>query len=190
MLATGPVGSAIRYNPGPQHSQFNQSLAKDMPSIEQFAEFSGNHVLLTTALLGSFMLLIFSEFQRKSRALSDVSAQTVIGLMNSDAVVIDTRSVEQFKKGHLVGARNFPGKDLAADDARLQSIKESPIVIVCDTGMQGARIAAALRKNGIEQAFSLKGGVAAWQQENLPLVAERKEKKDKKKSKRKNAKNA
>ncbi len=150
-----------------------------MPSVEQLAEFAGNHAILSTALIGSFMLLVFSEFQRKSRALSDVPSETVIALMNSNATVLDLRSAEQFRKGHLTGARNLEG-DVTADDSRIAAMKDKTLVIVCDTGMVSARTAAKLRKAGFDNTFSLKGGLAAWQQSNLPLVSDRKDKQGKK----------
>lgn len=158
-----------------------------MPSVEQLAEFAGNHNILSIALIGSFMLLIFSEFQRKSRALSDVPPATIIALMNSNATVLDLRSAEQFKRGHLTGARNMEG-DVSPEDARIVSLKEQTLVVVCDTGMVSARTAAKLRKAGFDNTFSLKGGLAAWQQGNLPLVSERKEKNKKKGGKKNKAK--
>jgi rhodanese-related sulfurtransferase len=43
-------------------------------------------------------------------------------------------------------------------------------LLVCDNGARSAECAAKLRKDGIENVYSLKGGVSAWQQENLPIV--------------------
>ena len=147
-----------------------------MPPIEQFAEFAGNHVLLTTGLIGSLMLLIFTEIQRKTRALTDVPPQTAVALMNNDAKVIDVRSAERFKAGHLVGAENLDASALAPDSAKLKALAGKPVLIVCDNGINSGKLAASLRKAGAETVFSLKGGLAAWRQENLPLIAPRKEK--------------
>ncbi len=179
------VASAILASSKVDATNASQKAESRMPSIDQFAEFAGNHTILSTALIGSFMLLIFTEVQRKTRALSDIGPQAVVALMNANATVIDMRPAEQFRKGHLTGAKNFEGAKLSADDPRLQSLKEQTIVVVCDVGMSAARTAVALRKAGFENAFSLKGGITAWQQENLPLIANRKEKGAKGKGKKK-----
>jgi rhodanese-related sulfurtransferase len=45
-------------------------------------------------------------------------------------------------------------------------------LLVCDSGARSAALVAQLRKQGLENVFSLKGGLAAWQQENLPVVSD------------------
>jgi len=151
-----------------------------MPPIEQFTEFASNHMLLVSALAGGVLLLIFSELQRKTRGMVDLPPQDVVRLMNADAQVIDVRSVESYQKGHLVNARNLPLEKIVAGGEELSDLKDKPTITVCDNGYAGAKAANALRKAGFENAFSLKGGIAAWQQENLPLVTKKKVKKQKK----------
>ena len=48
--------------------------------------------------------------------------------------------------------------------------KEQPVVLVCRTGMQSADAAKKLVKAGFAKVYWLDGGVAAWQQADLPLV--------------------
>ena len=152
-----------------------------MPSIEQLAEFSANHVFLVSALAGGILLLLFSEVQRKARGMVDLPPQDVVRLMNADAEVIDVRNAESFKKGHLVNARNVPLEQIVQDSEKISSTTDKALVAVCDNGYAAAKAATAMRKAGYEKAFSLKGGLAAWQQENLPLVTEKKKQKKKNK---------
>ena len=49
--------------------------------------------------------------------------------------------------------------------------KKRGVLVVCDTGTVSHSCAEALQKAGLEGAFSLRGGLAAWQRENQPLVA-------------------
>ncbi len=159
-----------------------------MPSFEQFVEFANNHPLLSVGVIGSALLLIFTEIQKKARAISDISPQTAVAIMNQKAKVLDLRTPEVFQRGHLVGAKNVLPSDVSAGSAAVSGLGEQPVLFVCDTGMQSSKLAATLRKSAGLNSFSLKGGVAAWQAENLPLVGGKKEKLPK--SKRKKDKSA
>ena len=69
-------------------------------------------------------------------------------------------------------AVNIPPDELAAKaETRLK--KKRPVLLVCDTGAQSGRLVSTLRKAGFENAWSLDGGLAAWQRDNLPVVANR-----------------
>ena len=46
-------------------------------------------------------------------------------------------------------------------------------MLVCDNGSASGRLAQELRKKGSEQVFSLKGGLSAWQRDNLPVIVGR-----------------
>ena len=156
-----------------------------MPPLSQFAEFAGNHPVIVSGLLGSLILLIFSEFSRKARALIDLPPAEVVRLVNQNGIVIDARTEQQFDKGHLAGAQHIPASELTPDSDKLKRYKDKPVVIVCETGMASSRLAGSLRKQGFADVFSLKGGLDAWQRDSLPLVAERKEKKSKQKKNKK-----
>ena len=66
-------------------------------------------------------------------------------------------------------------RNLAAHSALLAPFSltknKKGTVLVCENGASSAECAARLRKQGIDNVFSLKGGVMAWQQENLPIVS-------------------
>ena len=44
------------------------------------------------------------------------------------------------------------------------------MVLVCRTGQTAGAAAKRLKKAGFEKVYVLDGGVAAWQQADLPLV--------------------
>ncbi|MEM1263474.1 MAG: rhodanese-like domain-containing protein [Pseudomonadota bacterium] len=154
-----------------------------MPSFSQFAEFATNHPILASGLFGSLLILVFSEITRKARALVDLSSADVVRLMNGDGLVVDARSEEAYAKGHLAGARHIPAADIAPDNKKFKRLTDKPVIIVCDSGMASGKLANTLRKQGLTDVFSLRGGLEAWQRDSLPLVAERKEKKNKNKKK-------
>lgn len=145
--------------------------------MDRYLEFAANHVLLTTGLVLSFFMLVFSELQRKARNLTSVEPAEVVKLINADAVVVDLRSPEAFAKGHIVNAKNIPIDELDAQRNKLESMKAQAIVAVCDAGTTANRAIERLRKAGIEKVYGLRGGMSAWSQAGLPVVGGKKLKK-------------
>ncbi|MEO0997398.1 MAG: rhodanese-like domain-containing protein [Pseudomonadota bacterium] len=151
-----------------------------MPPFEQFVEFASNHPVLSSAVVASMLLVVFTELNRKAGQLANLEPADAVRLMNNDAVVVDTRAAEQYRKGHLPGAKALAADQLAPGSDKLKAYEGRPVLIVCDNGMASGRLAKQLRKSGRDDVFSLKGGVAAWQSDNLPLVTEKKAAKGKK----------
>lgn len=144
--------------------------------METYLEFASNHVLLVSALMFSFFLLVFTELKRKSRGLTHVEPQEAVKLINADAVVIDLRSAEAFKKGHIVNATNIPLDEFTADNKKVMKYKSRPILAVCEAGMTSTKAVDTLRKSGHEKVYGLKGGLNAWTEASLPLVTGKKTK--------------
>ena len=144
--------------------------------MDTYLEFAGNHVLLVSALVVSFFLVIFTELQRKARGVTSIEPQDAVKLINADAVVIDLRSAEAFARGHIVNAKNIPNDELDDGMEKLDRFKSKPIVAVCDTGIASGKIVNALRKAGTDNVYGLRGGINAWTQASLPLVSSKKTK--------------
>lgn len=144
--------------------------------MNTYLEFASNHVLLVSALMFSFFLLIFTELRRQSAGLTNVDPQAAVKLINADATVLDLRSPDAFARGHIVNAKNIPFDELSANEDKINKLKTRPILAVCDAGMSSSRAVGNLRKSGIENVYGLKGGIAAWTEANLPLVTAKKTK--------------
>lgn len=147
--------------------------------MDTYLEFASNHTLLVTALLFSFLLLLFTELRRKAAGLINIDPVHAVKLINNDATVIDIRSADAFKGGHIVNARNIPFDELAANTKKLENLKSKPVVAVCDAGITSTKAVNELRKLGLENVYGLKGGMNAWTQAGLPVVAGKKMKKKK-----------
>ncbi len=142
--------------------------------MDRFFEFTGNHVLLVSALMISFFLLIFSELRRKASGLVNVEASDAVKLINNDAIVLDIRSADAFARGHIVNAKNIPNDQLDAKLDQLERYKSTPIVAVCDAGVTTTGVVNKLRGAGFESVFGLKGGMSGWGQAGLPVVTGKK----------------
>jgi len=138
--------------------------------MAQLVEFAGNHVWLVAGLVVSLAAVMFYEVRLRSQGATHVSAADAVRLINKGALVIDVRKPEEFEQGHIVNARNIPLERVAQGDDAIKKQKNKILLAVCADGVSSGRAAGHLRKAGYENAFSLKGGLASWRADNLPLV--------------------
>jgi rhodanese-related sulfurtransferase len=105
-----------------------------------------------------------------------VSPEQAVRLMNDGAFVLDVRTVDEFRTGHLIGAKQISITDLAQKLDSLSEHKEQPTLVYCESGMRSVRACAMMHKAGFTQLNNLSGGLAAWRSANLPLVKHGKKK--------------
>ncbi len=134
--------------------------------MDRLIEFANANIWLALAIVATSLAVIFNELRMKAQTLGSITPAQAVGLINDGATVIDIRESDAFSKGHLIDSKNLSPKEIA-NSKKLNSRKG--VLLVCDNGSKSSRALLELRKAGIENAFSIKGGIAAWQQENLPV---------------------
>ena len=137
--------------------------------MSQIVEFAANHVWLVTGLVVASLAVMFNELRLRAQGATHVSAADAVRLINRGALVIDVRKPEEYQTGHIVNARNVPVERVQQGE-EINKKKDKILLAVCADGMSSGRAAGHLRKAGYENAFSLKGGLAGWRADNLPLV--------------------
>lgn len=76
------------------------------------------------------------------------------------AQLIDVREPNEFKGGHILGARNIPVTQLKQ---RLQEVRpDKPVYLYCQNGTRSARAANILHKKGYKDLNQLQGGFKKW----------------------------
>jgi rhodanese-related sulfurtransferase len=137
----------------------------------QLAEFTANHPFLALSVVLSLTAVIVYELRLRTQGLHQLSASDAVRLINKGATIVDVRKAEDYTAGHIVNARNVPLGAIEADPSgAINKAKNRPLLTVCDSGTSSAKSALLLRRAGYEIVFSLKGGLAAWRSDNLPLV--------------------
>ena len=128
-----------------------------------------NMVLFGTVLVSGGLLIwpVIAKLMRPGREVSAVEAVQLIN--RRDAVVLDVRDAAEYKAGHITNARHVPEGELEARLKDLEKVKTKPIIVSCARGNRSMAIANRLRALGFAEVFSLRGGLAAWQQANMPL---------------------
>ncbi|MDH6641578.1 rhodanese-related sulfurtransferase [Ralstonia sp. GP73] len=145
--------------------------SQETDTVKFFADYN-NLALLAVAIV-SGLLLLWAPIQRRiaGGGGAKVGASAATQLINRrNAVVVDVRENAEYAAGHLPQAKHAPLGELAGKAAGLAKNKETPIILVCQTGQRAGRAQAVLRQAGYSEVYSLEGGLAAWQQAGLPVV--------------------
>ena len=86
------------------------------------------------------------------------------------ANVIDLRTEEDFKLGHLPNAKNVAIENLESSLKSLKLEQKYPVVVIGRGPAHSQKAAKELRALGYEEVGVLEGGINAWQTSGLPLV--------------------
>lgn len=117
-----------------------------------------------------FLLPFFAAVTLLAADPVDVGVTMAAKLIQEKRVtVIDVRTPEEFKEGHISGAKNI---NVASDDfeARLSSLeKNQPVLVHCKAGGRSSKSLATFKKLGFTNIYHLSGGILDWEDAGQPL---------------------
>jgi len=121
-------------------------------------------ILMWFFLLG----MIIHSFLKSS---FDISPQQAVQLMSHEtgSLVLDIREDKEYQSGHIKDSIHIPLSALKSRVSELDKYKEKNIILGCRSGSRSGRACGILKKSGFEKIHNLRGGVLAWENENLPM---------------------
>ncbi|CEG57684.1 rhodanese-like domain-containing protein [Legionella fallonii] len=136
--------------------------------MEHLGQFIMNHWLLWLAFIIILTLTFINELISQKKKAKELSPQAAVAMLNNDeAIIVDLRDKESYKAGHIIDSVNATVEDFA--QPKMNKYKNKNIILVCARGLQSPAAAAKIRTQGY-QPLVLGGGIAAWQNAELPLV--------------------
>jgi rhodanese-related sulfurtransferase len=138
--------------------------------MDRLLEYSSHHPYLVAYAAITVIAAVGYELWSRAQGVAALPPQEVIRLMNQGAAVLDLRGAEDYAAGHITGARHFDAAQIAAAADTLKRYKERPVIVYCDRGTSSGGAVRTLGQQGFTKVFNLRGGIAAWRAENLPLA--------------------
>ncbi len=137
--------------------------------MQQILLYASQHWILVPLTFAAAIVVLVQETRARTANFASISPTEAVRLMNSGGLLVDIRSKELFDAGHIRNARNLPGAAIVDGAKVIERFKDKPVIAYCDTGMTAGSAARHLGRLGFTQAYNLRGGLAAWRQENLPV---------------------
>lgn len=79
---------------------------------------------------------------------------------NSNLLLLDVRTADEYFAGHIVKARLFPAKDIFLNIGQLP--RDQDIILYCSDGTRSLLVSRHLRENGYVRVRRMNGGIKAW----------------------------
>ncbi len=91
-------------------------------------------------------------------------------LSSGNVTVVDVRTAEEFKEGHIKDAKNIDimDKDFEAQVGKLD--KSKPTLVHCQAGGRSTRALKTFEKLGFTDVIHLDDGFAGWQEAGKPVA--------------------
>ena len=94
----------------------------------------------------------------KNSSQNEINFEQLKNMVSKGAILIDVRSPQEFKEGHLPGAINIPEYEIRKVKNEMPKLNQQ-IVVYCQYGGRSREAYNMLRKMGYTNVYSLKGGL-------------------------------
>ena len=115
-----------------------------------------------TRILFFFLLLIYSCQIFDSSEINVISDAQFNEIQDSDYILVDVRTVEEYESGHIQDAINFDFYSESFQKEILSLKKNSSIILYCRTQNRSTKAANFLKENGYKEISVIEGGITSW----------------------------
>jgi rhodanese-related sulfurtransferase len=91
-------------------------------------------------------------------------------IQNEQPVILDVRTPNEYKRGHLPDSVLIPVQELQNRYKELGTDKDREIFIYCATGNRSTVASKILIDKGFKHIVNLRGGIYDWSKKNYPVV--------------------
>ena len=122
----------------------------------------------------SLMLLTcgWSTLVYSAGGAASISSQELVERLatQTELLVLDVRTAQEFHAGHVPGARNIPHTELPQRLAEVAEYQQKAVVVYCERGVRADAASKVLQAAGFANVRHLQGDMAAWRAQALPLT--------------------
>jgi len=116
------------------------------------------------------LLLVYSCQIFESNEINEVSDIQFTEIQDTDYILVDVRTAEEYESGHIQDAVNFDFYSESFQNDILTLDKSSSIILYCRTQNRSTKTANYLKENGYKEITVLEGGITSWVKNGNDLV--------------------
>ena len=114
--------------------------------------------------------MIYSCQIFESSEINVISDAQFTEIQDSDYILVDVRTIEEYESGHIQDAINFDFYSGSFQKEILSLDKSSSIILYCRTQNRSTKTANYLKENGYKEITVLEGGITSWVKNGNDLV--------------------
>ena len=116
------------------------------------------------------LLLVYSCQIFESKEINVISDAQFTEIQDTDYILVDVRTIEEYESGHIHDAVNFDFYSESFQKEILSLDKSASIILYCRTQNRSTKTANYLKENGYKEITVLEGGITSWVKNGNDLV--------------------
>ena len=108
------------------------------------------------------LVFVFSCELLNTTEISMISESDFVEIQDSDYILIDVRTQDEFDLGHIDSAINLDFYSDTFQNEILSLPKNEKIVLYCRTNNRSSKTATILKQNGYRDILVISGGITEW----------------------------
>ena len=105
---------------------------------------------------------IIKNKRNRERDENDIGLEELKQLQKEDAIIIDVRSSQEYKEGHIDGAILIPEYEIKKGIENRIPDKNKNIVVYCSSGGRSKKVQKLLKKLGYHHVYNLYNGLTNY----------------------------
>lgn len=97
---------------------------------------------------------------KRSFEEGDITEEEMEEIIKRGAILVDVRSPQEYKEGHLNNAISIPEYEIKKKVQNILEDKNEMIIVYCSTGHRSKRGQKILQKLGYKNVYNLYGGIS------------------------------
>ncbi|AKZ65763.1 rhodanese-like domain-containing protein [Candidatus Palibaumannia cicadellinicola] len=136
--------------------------------MQEIMQFIHNHTMLVIVWFVLFIAVIFATVNHWLTNVREITSSEAVRLINKEhAVMIDLRSKDDYRQGHINNSLNIADTSIKVC---IEKFKHRPIVLIGHRGITSYNTANNMFRAGCKRVYLLKEGVTGWCTDNLPII--------------------
>ena len=116
------------------------------------------------------LLFVYSCQIFESNEINEISDAQFTEIQDTDYILVDVRTTEEYESGHIQNAVNFDFYSESFQKEILSLDKSASIILYCRTQNRSTKTANYLKENGYKEITVLEGGITSWVKNGNDLV--------------------